>query len=76
MYTIYVSKVIYPDDDMYVTSIDDYESYINAAQSDALNVSDIDTSEKKSLILLSTCNLETNKKRNIVSAYLSEIYER
>ncbi len=76
IYEIFSAKVVDPDDECYTTVINDYVAYVEAAQSNAQMISEIDTSEKKPLIMLSTCWSQTNTKRNIVFAYLTEVYER
>lgn len=76
IYEIFSAKVVDPDDACYTTVINDYESYIKTAQSNAQMTSEIDTSNQVPLIMLSTCWSRTNTKRNIVFAYLSEVYER
>ncbi|MCD7808909.1 MAG: class B sortase [Erysipelotrichaceae bacterium] len=76
IYEIFSAKVVDPDDECYTTVINDYVAYVEAAQSNAQMTSKIDTSEQKPLIMLSTCWSQTNTKRNIVFAYLTEVYER
>ncbi len=76
IYEIFSAKVVDPEDECYTTVINDYTSYVETAQSDAQMTSYIDTSNQKPLIMLSTCWSQTNTKRNIVFAYLSEVYER
>ncbi|MCD7839468.1 MAG: class B sortase [Erysipelotrichaceae bacterium] len=76
IYEIFSAKVVDPEDECYTTVISDYASYVENAQSDAQMTSDIDTTNQQPLIMLSTCWSQTNTKRNIVFAYLSEVYER
>ncbi|MCD7950231.1 MAG: class B sortase [Erysipelotrichaceae bacterium] len=76
IYEIFSAKVVDPDDECYTTVINDYVTYVEEAQSNAQMTSEIDTTQQQPLIMLSTCWSQTNTKRNIVFAYLTEVYER